>query len=138
MGVDVVVGEASIEEFVAVTQLFDVWERTFSRFRPESELNRINGNASSMVLATPLFARVLRTALVAASATAGLVDPTLAVALEAAGYDRDFTLLDDDPRPLGASAIGSWRSIRLEGRLLFRPPGCAPRPQRRRKGPRGG
>jgi FAD:protein FMN transferase len=123
MGVDVVVGGASRDEYAAVVELFDRWERTFSRFRAGSELVRVNACPADSVLVTALFAGVLRAALAAASETGGLVDPTLGVAVEAAGYDRDFTGSLFDERPVGSTAPGCWRCVDLTGRLLSRPPG---------------
>src|SRR5712691_2857545 len=123
MGAEVAVVGASKAELAAVTRLFDEWDGVFSRFRPGSELNLVNESALPAVLVSPLFASVLGTALAAAEATGGLVDPTLGVAIEAAGYDRDFSRLGVDERPLGATAPGSWRALRLRGRVLSRPPG---------------
>lgn len=123
MGVDVVVGGATEVEVERIVRLFEGWERVFSRFRRESELNRINLGPAPVVVVSRLFASVLRDALAAAAASDGLVDPTLGLALEAAGYDRDFPLLADDQTPLGTAAGGRWRTLRLAGRLLSRPPG---------------
>jgi len=123
MGVDVVVGGASDAELERIVRLFEGWERVFSRFRPGSELNRINLDPAPVVVVSRLFASVLGDALGAAVATDGLVDPTLGLALEAAGYDRDLSLLTDDETPLGPAAGGRWRTLRLVGRLLSRPPG---------------
>src|ERR687888_440338 len=53
----------------------------------------------------------------------GVVDPTLGVAIEAAGYDRDFAELTPDPRPPAPAVPGSWRHVRVAGRLVFRYPG---------------
>ena len=123
MGVEVAVCGASDDELISVRRLFDEWERVFSRFRPESELNRVNRDASRVVVLSRLFAHAVGAGLRAAAATGGLVDPTLGAAVEAAGYDRDFALLDDDERPLGPASRGRWGSLRLSGRLLSRPPG---------------
>jgi FAD:protein FMN transferase len=124
MGVDVAVGGATTEELERIEWLFEGWERVFSRFRAESELNRVNRSESRVVVVSELFARVVHTALEAARSTDGLVDPTLGVAIEAAGYDRDFSLLsDDDERPPGPPVPGRWPALRLDGRLLSRPPG---------------
>ena len=124
MGVDVAVGGASDEELAAVRRLFERWDGVFSRFRPDSELNFVNRNASPVLVVSGLFARALRAALGAAAATDGLVDPTLGRAIEAAGYDTDFSLLnDDDERPLGPTTPGRRRALRLSGRLLSRPAG---------------
>jgi FAD:protein FMN transferase len=125
MGVDVVVRGATDEELAEVRRLFESWDGVFSRFKPESELNRVNETLSPVVLLSRLFAHVLREALEAAAATDGLVDPTLGSAIVAAGYDRDFDLLRDDSRPLGAPVPGCWRSLRLDRRLLYRPVGTA-------------
>ena len=59
MGVDVVVGGATEAELEAVGLLFEKLDRTFSRFRPDSELNRVNAAAAEFVAASPIFARVL-------------------------------------------------------------------------------
>src|SRR4051794_1570302 len=123
MGVEVLVHGAAEHELPAVCRLFEQWDQTFSRFRPESELNRVNADPSPVVLLSRTFAYALREALAAAVTTDGLVDPSLGAALEAAGYDRDFDLLHDDDRPPGTSTPGCWRSLRLGGRLLSRPPG---------------
>jgi FAD:protein FMN transferase len=123
MGTDVVVGGANPLELARIKALFARWEQTFSRFRADSELNQVNSAPEPYVHVSPLFARVLGTALGAADRTDGLVDPTLGAAIEAAGYDRDFSELDDDPRPPLPGAPGSWRSLRLTGTLLLRLPG---------------
>ncbi len=124
MGVDVVVGGARPRELERIERHFERWEQVFSRFRDDSELNHVNRSESQVVVVSELFARVAQTALEVARATGGLVDPTLGSAIEAAGYDRDFSLLsDDDERPLGPPVPGSWRTLRLYGRLLSRPPG---------------
>ena len=116
---------ASDDELAAIRRLFEEWEGVFSRFRPESELSRLNRDAAPVVVLSRLFAHALRTALSAAEATDGLVDPTLGAAIESAGYDKDFSLLGDDERPPGPPSHGTWRSLRLSGRLLSRPPGTA-------------
>jgi thiamine biosynthesis lipoprotein len=126
MGTDVVVGGASAAEVEAIERLFADWEQVFSRFRPQSELNRVNADPTPVVIVSRLFASVLRDALEAAAATDGLVDPTLGGAIVAAGYDRDFALLPARDSQTPSSPVpGRWRSLRLSGRLLARPPGTA-------------
>jgi thiamine biosynthesis lipoprotein len=125
MGTDVVVQGASADELAAVERLFAEWDRVFSRFVRESELNRVNRDPSTVVLLSRPFAFALRAALEAADATDGLVEPTLGAAIEAAGYDRDFPLLADDLRPAGSPVPGRRHAVRLAGRLLSRPPGTA-------------
>jgi thiamine biosynthesis lipoprotein ApbE len=74
---------------------------------------------------SPDFARVLALALEMAAVTDGLVDPTVGSALRAAGYDRDFTLLGDDPRPAPVAApVPGWCRVRLWGPIVHLPRGC--------------
>jgi len=122
MGCEIVVSGADPADVAAV---FARWERTFSRFLPDSELSRVNASPAWALAVSPLFARALAAALDAAAETRGLVDPTLAAALEAAGYDRDFDELGDDPAPPGPPAPSRLRRVRLDGRMLMRPPGVA-------------
>jgi thiamine biosynthesis lipoprotein len=123
MGVEVVVSDTGDCSFAAVADLFARWEKVFSRFRPESELNRVNAARFWLVPISPLFSGALEAALGAAAATDGLVDPTLGAAIEAAGYDRDFAALADSDLPAGFTEAADWRAIRVLGRLLLRPPG---------------
>jgi FAD:protein FMN transferase len=99
MGCDVVVGGARPSERRAIERLFNERERIFSRFRPDSELNRVNADAGRPVRVSEVFAEMLRVALEAEHETSGLVDPTLGAELEAAGYDTDFSSLADEPYP---------------------------------------
>jgi thiamine biosynthesis lipoprotein len=120
MGVDVLVGGATEDELEAIGLLFEKLDRTLSRFRSDSELNRVNAGTAEFVAASPMFVRVLALALDAALRTDGLVDPTAGAAIEAAGYDRDFAELTDDGRPPAGAAPGSWRHVRVAGPLVFR------------------
>jgi FAD:protein FMN transferase len=123
MGVEVLVGGATEVELETIGFLFEKLDRTFSRFRSDSELNRVNWAGAEFVAASPMFVRVLGLALDAARRTDGLVDPTLGAAIEAAGYDRDFAELADDERAPAPPVPGSWRHVRVAGRLVFRYPG---------------
>ena len=123
MGVDVVVGGAAPVELAAIRALFAAHDARFSRFRADSELTAVNRAGAEAVIVSPTFARVLRLALAAAARTDGLVDPTLGGAVESAGYDRDFERLRPDPRPCGRPEPSRLGAVRLDGRLLRRPPG---------------
>src|SRR5438874_13355400 len=105
MGVDVVVAGAAPDELERIRLLFAEWDRVFSRFRPESELCWVNRDPAEVVVLSRLFAHATKVALGAAAATEGLVDLTLGLGIEAAGYDRDFAELRDDG-PLGTTALG--------------------------------
>jgi FAD:protein FMN transferase len=119
MGCEVVVAGGDPREIAAG---FSRWETVFSRFRPESELSRVNRAPEAALRVSPLFARALRIALSIAHATDGLVDPTLGAALEQAGYDRDFAHLAPDGR-LGPAASSRLHEVRLDGVILRRPRG---------------
>jgi thiamine biosynthesis lipoprotein len=121
MGCEIAVAGASPDGVLRIEALFDRRDGLFSRFKPDSELNRVNGAHGRVVRISPLFASALRAALDAAAATGGLVDPTVGSALEAAGYTVDFPRLEPDPLPPGPGVPGSWRSLRLAGPLLFLP-----------------
>src|SRR5580765_6520432 len=99
MGCGVVVRGATRRELRAIERLFAARERTFSRFREGSELNRVNAAAGQPTSVSSVFAELLRVALEARRETSGLVDPTLGAHLEAAGYDRDFSLLEEQGSP---------------------------------------
>ena len=87
-----------------------------SRFRPDSELSRLNASGGRPMAATPLFLQAVEAALRAARLTAGLVDPTVGRALEAIGYDRDFAAIAAtgpairiDLRP-----VAGWQGVRVD------------------------
>jgi thiamine biosynthesis lipoprotein len=123
MGCDVVVGGATTAERREIERLFVDRDETFSRFRPHSELNRVNDAVGTIVKISAPFAAMLELALRAARLTDGLVDPTIGAAIEAAGYDRDFSELTRSADPAEAAARGRWRSLRLRQTLLHRPRG---------------
>ena len=123
MGCDVGVGGATAAERRAIERLFAERDRRFSRFRADSELNRVNDAAGSVVQVSAPFAEMVGLALRAAHVTGGLVDPTLGAAIEAAGYDRDFSELTPSADPAEPGARGRWRSVRLRQTLLHRPRG---------------
>ena len=81
-------------------------ESTWSRFRPASELNRLNARAGQGEVAVSDDLLILVTAMVEGwHRTAGLFDPTVLAAMRAHGYDRDFA--DVIVRDFVASAVPS-------------------------------
>jgi FAD:protein FMN transferase len=99
----------------AVPAWFEEWETSLSRFRPDSELNRLNQADGRPFHASDTLWQVLETAMAAARLSAGLVTPAVLEALEAAGYDKSFELLAADERnvhrPQEASLISDWQTI---------------------------
>ena len=87
-----------------------------SRFRDDSELAAVNAAAGRRVGVTRLFADAVAVALRAARLTDGIVDPALGVAMEAAGYDRDFALVAASPGTSRVPALrrAAWRAVELD------------------------
>ncbi len=111
----------------AVRELFATWEQTLSRFRPESELSRLNQRAGEPVAVSALLFHVLTSALLAAHVTEGRYDPTMQSQLAQLGYDRSFDTL---PANLPAASRdarpgGGWRRIVIDraNRRVTLPPG---------------
>ena len=123
MGCRVEIGGATGREAAEIRRLFEARDRQFSRFRPESELCRVNESQREVVVVSKSFAQMAERALKAARATRGLVDPTLGAALRSAGYDRDFRALRPTPEAARPGPVGRWREVRVTGRLLIRPVG---------------
>jgi thiamine biosynthesis lipoprotein len=95
MGCDVALAGGDPDAAAAVLER---WESTFSLYRAESELARLNRSRARVLSVSPLLARTLGIALGVASETDGLVDPTL---------------------------CGRWPDVVLSRRILSRPPGLA-------------
>lgn len=120
-----------------VIAFLEEYNATLSRFRPDSELSRLNDDPRETVPASELLRAAVREALAAAERTGGLVDPTLLPGLEAAGYvdswdtARRLPLQDalrgDRPvvHPAAADPDAPWRSIVVddEAGTITRPPG---------------
>jgi thiamine biosynthesis lipoprotein len=69
-------------------------EARWSRFRPTSELCRLNAAGGAPVVVSPETLELIEHAVSGWRATGGLYDPTILAALEAAGYDRSFDTMD--------------------------------------------
>ncbi len=113
------VDDAGIE---ATRLLFEDVEATLSRFRPDSELSRVNEAPGVSVQVSPMFAEVLNVAAELSRRTDGLVDVGLGAEVAAWGYDRSFDVMPDvvvSPSP----CPGGWWE--LDGDTLTRPPGTA-------------
>ena len=120
LGTTILVGAVEPDSLAAViprvyARLQDV-DRALSRFRPDSELARIDSDPNRPWLVSPLFGEVLELALQAAASTNGWFDPTVRDALEAAGYDRSIELLERDgpgnDRPFRPA--GQWPLIHFD------------------------
>jgi len=99
-----------------------------SRFRPDSEIVALDrAGGAEPVEVSPLLAEAIAVALRAARLTDGDVDPTVGAAMDAVGYDRDFSLVprEGPPVKLTVRTIPGWRQVEFDerARLLRLPPG---------------
>jgi thiamine biosynthesis lipoprotein ApbE len=109
-----------------VARELDAIDWACSRFRPDSELSRLNAGNGRPIRVSALLMEALELSLRAAELTDGDVDPTVGRALELAGYDRDWRLLTPAPEPAHAPALApvqpritlrsrqGWRSLVLD------------------------
>lgn len=99
-----------------------------SRFRADSELNRVNTGAGTWVRVDPLLVAATVAAVEAAGHTDGIVHPLLGRVMVALGYDATFTALQPgrvagvrvNPPPLDA-----WRAIEWDADAIRIPTGTA-------------
>lgn len=101
---------------LAVQEIFEAWDRRFSRFRRDSELEALNDAAGRPFHVSDLMMSVLGTALRAARATDGLFDPMLGGRMIELGYDRTY----EELKPQRAAAVlpewraAAWRAIVMD------------------------
>ena len=99
-------------------------DRSCNRFHPDSELSLANALGGEVEVSAT-FERALLAARAASDLTDGLCDPTVLDALEALGYDRDFTELAggserrDEPRP--APGPSAWSINAVDHVLRLKP-----------------
>jgi thiamine biosynthesis lipoprotein len=108
----------------AVDDVLAALDLQASRFRPDSELSRLNTAGGGLFMLGDGLAEAVGVALAAARWTGGLTDPTVGNALVSLGYDRDFAAIGEDGEPPGAAVSApGWPLVRLDGPLLRLPPG---------------
>jgi thiamine biosynthesis lipoprotein len=90
--------------FEAAEVEFERLESLFSRFRPESELSRLNESGRQPV--SPELFELLKVSLAGREATGGRFDPTVHDAIVAAGYDRTFDDIEGVSSPLPTRPCG--------------------------------
>lgn len=91
-------------------------DETYSRFRVDSELSRLNARPEEDVAVSPLLANAIDVALRAATETDGLVDPTVGRAMRLIGYDDDFTRIRGRTERivLHLEAVPGWKAVRFD------------------------
>ncbi len=99
-------------------------DRTCSRFRPDSEICALRRANGARMRVSALLFEAIAVACDVAQRTGGAVDPTVGVAMETLGYDRDLDQLDqvDQLDRVGPQAVGAptpapgWWQIELDAR----------------------
>jgi thiamine biosynthesis lipoprotein len=112
------------------------FHRRLTRFDENSDLMRLNACPNPTCPVSPLLALAVRAAVWAAELSGGLVDPTLAGAIESAGYRRSLAGIESAPlsaalasaparRPGQPRPDSSWRRITVDAgrQLVTRPAG---------------
>lgn len=116
-GVLVVADDARLYEArQAVDDVLGRVDQTCSRFRPDSDLERVNAGAGRAVAADPLLLDAVDVALRAARRTGGAVDPTIGQALRVLGYDRDFASLEvgGPTTTVRIVPVAGWRQVMVD------------------------
>jgi len=123
------------EAVIAARDRLLVWHAAFSRFKPESELSRLNRDERTSVAVTAIMARFVQAVVDAAEATGGLVDATMLHAIEELGYKTErfhgslalplALALAPARRPARAHPDRRWRTIDVDlaTSTVTRPPG---------------
>jgi len=97
--------------FRAARAQIDLIDRSCSRFRIDSDLERVNNAAGRAVEVGSAFLHALEVALDAARWTDGDVDPTIGQSLRALGYVSDFADIVDGPAMTAFAPVAGWRSV---------------------------
>jgi thiamine biosynthesis lipoprotein len=112
------------------------FDATLSRFKPDSELSRLNADPRERVPASELMRRAVEAGVFAAERSGGLVDPTLLREIEDAGYVASRAgmkglplgeALTDAParHPASPRSEQRWRGFEVDDETgeIARPPG---------------
>lgn len=120
---DAASGAETVLALGSVEREFERLEDLLSRFRPDSELSRLN--AAGEIVAGDDLVAVVELALAARERTRGRFDPTVHDALVAAGYDRSWELLAsrDPAAPSLPGRASTGGRVLIRGRRITLEPG---------------
>lgn len=111
----------------AVARLAEL-ESRWSRFRPDSEVSRLNAHAGAGIEVSADTVHLLRRSVDAWRLSAGFVDGTELAAVIAAGYDRSFEQIPTDratsSRPTDRRPLAGPGDIVIDGHNVVIPAGC--------------
>lgn len=116
--VHVLVTDAALADTAqtAVAAVLERVDATYSRFRRDSEISRVNARPGETSIISPLLATALEAGLRSARLTDGASDPTIGRSLRAVGYDGDFDGISQSAGPivLRVEPAPGWRRIRFD------------------------
>ena len=119
--IELLVDAAGADDALAAAESeFHRLEALLTRFRPESELSRLN-EAGSLEVGADLL-DVVELALAARARTDGRFDPTVHDAVVAAGYDRSFEQLPEEGTAVIVGAV-TGGSVLIDGSKIELAPG---------------
>jgi thiamine biosynthesis lipoprotein ApbE len=100
---------------VAVRRVLEDVDGALSRFRPDSELCRLNASPAHRVPVGHLLGSAIEAALRAGRLTDGAVDLTVGRAMRRIGYDVDFPRVrDSGPLNLTIEPVPGWQTVRFD------------------------
>ncbi len=106
-------GEDGMELLNEALRQVEALEACLSRFRPDSDLMRLNAQAGKWVEVKPLLFEVIRAAKQAALVTNGLYHPLLLDVMLGIGYDRSFEDIETTLKPSRTSRMADWHDIEI-------------------------
>src|SRR6266567_2096716 len=89
-------------------------EARWSRFRPDSEISRLNRSSGRPVPVSGPTLRLVELAAEGARVTGGRYDPTVLGAVVRAGYDRSFELLSGRSSGAGSPLVQGYEGILID------------------------
>jgi thiamine biosynthesis lipoprotein len=117
----VVEADEADEAFAAAEAEVERLEQIMSRFRPDSELSRLNRDGA--IVGSQDLVEVVELALAARERTGGRFDPTIHDALVGAGYDRTFDELEEDTDEAAPASTRCGGGSTVTGRRIELDPG---------------
>ena len=95
----------------------DAIDHGCSRFRADSDLERVNAGAGRAIRVGNALLEAVQVALDAARSTDGDVDPTVGHALRLLGYDRDFAAVRDGLSIAHFGRVAGWQVVTVDHAL---------------------
>lgn len=103
-------------------QRIEALEQCWSRFRADSELNRLHARTDRWVVVSDDLCRAVRAARYAHTITGGRFDPTIRSALERLGYDRTFGDIAPDTLPTATpEPAPGFECVGIDGDRVYLP-----------------